>query len=122
MFARTCLRNPLFKAPGSTGKLRKATSFQIFRMASTLPRLPIFEAIAGHDPESIAVIHSNSGRRFRYGELLHDVVDARNKLQKQANTTDLAGQRVAFLIENGYDYVGARREQLVLLSGLSDNA
>ena len=76
-------------------------------MASTLPRLPVFEAIAGHDPESIAVIHSVSGRRFTYGELLNDVANARDKMRKSAGSTDLQGQRVAFLVENSYDYVGA---------------
>ena len=77
-------------------------------MASTLPRLPVFEAVASHDPKSTAVIHSISGRHFTYGELLQDVADASHKLRQQADTTELAGQRVAFLVENGYDYVGAR--------------
>lgn len=44
--------------------------FQKFRMASTLPRLAVFEAIAKHDPESTVAVHSLSGRRFKYGELL----------------------------------------------------
>ena len=43
------------------------------RMASTLPKLPIFEAIAKHDPKTPAVIHSSSRRTFTYGSLLHDV-------------------------------------------------
>ena len=76
-------------------------------MASTLPRLPVFEAIASHDPKSSAVIHSQSGRRFTYGELLGDVADAKAKLGMAASGTDMQGQRVAFLVENSYDYVGA---------------
>ncbi len=75
-------------------------------MASTLPRLPVFEAIARHDPESTAVVHSNSGRRFRYGELLGDVCRVRNRLYETAGRDDLDGERVAFLVENSYDYVG----------------
>lgn len=75
-------------------------------MASTLPRLPVFEAIARHDPNSIAVIHSNSGRRFRYGELLGDVCKVRNRLYETAGRDDIDGERIAFLVENSYDYVG----------------
>ncbi|EAQ93442.1 hypothetical protein CHGG_01677 [Chaetomium globosum CBS 148.51] len=74
-------------------------------MASTLPRLPVFEAIARHDPNSIAVIHSNSGRRFRYGELLGDVCKVRNRLYETAGRDDMDGERIAFLVENSYDYV-----------------
>ncbi|KAL2261375.1 hypothetical protein VTK26DRAFT_4289 [Humicola hyalothermophila] len=74
-------------------------------MASTLPRLPVFEAIARHDPDSIAVIHSNSGRQFRYGELLGDVCKTRNRLLETAGRGDIDGERIAFLVENSYDYV-----------------
>jgi len=75
-------------------------------MASTLPRLPVFEAIARHDPESTAVIHSSSGRHFRYGELLGDVCKVRNRLYETAGRDDIDGERIAFLVENSYDYVG----------------
>ena len=75
-------------------------------MASTLPKLPVFEAIAGHDPQSTAVIHSVSGRRFTYGGLLKDVAEARDRLRQAAGDTNMDGERVAFLVENGYDYVG----------------
>lgn len=76
-------------------------------MASTLPRLPIFEAIKKHDAQSTAVIHSLSGRSFTYGELVNDVAAAKDKLQKNANGKSTAGERISFLVENGYDYVGA---------------
>lgn len=75
-------------------------------MASTLPRLPVFEAISKHDPDSTAVVHSLSARRFRYGELLGEVSLARDQLHAAAGRTDINGQRVAFLVENSYDYVG----------------
>lgn len=75
-------------------------------MASTLPRLPIFEAVAKHDPESTAVIHSLSGRSFKYGELLGDVRRARDRLREARGREDLDGERIAFLVENSYDYVG----------------
>ncbi|MCJ1403655.1 hypothetical protein MMC11_006878 [Xylographa trunciseda] len=85
-------------------------------MASTLPRLPVFEAIAGHNPKSAAVIHSTSGRRFTYGELLDDVADAKDKILASAGPTGTDGQRIAFLVENGYDYV------VTLLSILGSNS
>lgn len=76
-------------------------------MASTLPRLPIFEAITSHDPKTTAIVHYPSGRSFTYGELIHDVADATEELRAKAGRQELFGERVAFLVENGYDYVGA---------------
>ena len=75
-------------------------------MASTLPRLPVFEAIKTHDASTTAIVHSLSGRRFTYGELLNDVAAAKHRLQAQAPAHSLEGARIAFLVENGYDYVG----------------
>ena len=80
-------------------------------MASTFPDLPIFRAISSHDPASTAIIHSKSDRRFTYGELLKDVEDAKIKLYghlKSTSPESIGGQRVAFLVENGYNYVGAK--------------
>jgi hypothetical protein len=77
-------------------------------MASTLPRLPLFEAIKKHDPQSTAVVHSLSGRSFTYGELVNDVAAAKDKLQQNTNGQSAEGARIAFLVENGYDYVGAQ--------------
>ena len=82
-------------------------------MASTFPNLPIFQAIASHDPNRVAVIHSKSNRTFTYGQLLTDVEGAKIQLYHRLKdaTRDgepIGGQRVAFLVENGYDYIGAR--------------
>ncbi|KAH8883856.1 acetyl-CoA synthetase-like protein [Thozetella sp. PMI_491] len=74
-------------------------------MASTLPKLPVFEAIARHDPDSTVAVHSQSGRRFKYGELLGDVCRARNRLYETAGRDDINGERIAFLVENSYDYM-----------------
>ncbi|KAF3034101.1 hypothetical protein E8E11_003422 [Didymella keratinophila] len=74
-------------------------------MASTLPRLPIFEAIKKHDAQRTAVIHSLSGRRFTYGELVNDVAAAKDKLQRNTCGKSAEGERISFLVENGYDYV-----------------
>ncbi|KAL8992494.1 MAG: hypothetical protein Q9169_007061 [Polycauliona sp. 2 TL-2023] len=84
-------------------------------MASTLPRLPVFQAIANHDPESTAVIHATSGRRFTYGQLLRDVAHARDGLRHSAGGQSTHGERVAFLVENSYDYSKADE---VLTEGL----
>ena len=75
-------------------------------MASTLPRHPIFDAVAKHDPESLAIVHSSSGRTFKYGSLLRDVASAKDRLKQAAEQRSLDGERVAFLAQNGYDYVG----------------
>ena len=81
-------------------------------MASTFPDLPIFRAIASHNPQHTAIIHSKSSRTFTYGELLRDVESAKVKLYGQIKESvgenePLGGQRIAFLVENSYDYVGA---------------
>ncbi|RMJ11088.1 hypothetical protein CDV36_009262 [Fusarium kuroshium] len=95
-----------------TFALRRPASYSPFltlrpacRMLSTLPRLPLFEAVANHDPDSKAVVHSLSGRTFKYGELLGDVRRARDRLSEAAGKEDLNGERIAFLVENSYDYV-----------------
>ena len=93
--------------------LARATGkFPYLRMASTFPDLPIFRAIASHDPKSTAIVHSKSHRSFTYGELLKDVEEAKIKLYHQLKDSigeneNVGGQRVAFLVENSYDYVGA---------------
>ncbi|CRK15410.1 hypothetical protein BN1708_011476 [Verticillium longisporum] len=103
---RQCRRFLLSSPPSCITLLRSVASpRRSVRMASTLPKLPIFEAIASHDPHSTAVIHSLSGRRFQYGELLGDVRRARDELQAAAGKLALDGERIAFLVENSYDYV-----------------
>ena len=77
-------------------------------MASTLPKLPLLEAIASHEPGRTAIVHSKSGRSFTYGELLNDVAEGRERLVATAGAKGLENQRLAFLFENGYDYVGMR--------------
>lgn len=75
-------------------------------MASTLPNSSIFKTLAQHDPKSPAIVHSQSGRSFTYGSLIHDVAAAKDDLWSRAGKKSLKGERVAFLAENGYDYVG----------------
>jgi hypothetical protein len=82
------------------------------RMASTLPRLSILDAISKHDPETTAVVHCVSGRSFKYGELLPDIARAHERLLQAAGTGDIRGQRIAFLVENSYDYVGMENSSI----------
>src|SRR5271163_756846 len=111
MFCNGSTTSILFRKPSILSQLpyRTKVASQFTRMASTLPRLPIFEAIASHDPHSTVVIHSESGRRFAYGELLKDVAEAKDTLLKDAGGSRIDGHRIAFLVENSYDYVGAQQ-------------
>ena len=114
MLLRAARLTPIFNyASTRIGTLHLRGTIQFSRMASTLPRLPVFEAIARHDPKSTAVVHSLSGRRFTYGELLNDVADTKATLESTSSKVDLRGERVAFLVENCYDYVGASTPAIV---------
>lgn len=90
-----------------------------YRMASTLPNLPIFQAIANHDPDSTAVIHSGSKRSFSYHNLLQDVVAAKGQILSSAKASTLLGERVAFFAENSYEYVGMRQYRQLKSPGFS---
>ncbi len=108
MFCRTSSRYlsslPRQLQPQQIG-WRSIAAIGSYRAVSTLPPLPIFKAISQHDPQSTVVVHSKSGRRFTYGELLKDVAERRARLVEEGK--GIEGERVAFLVENGYDYVGA---------------
>ncbi|KKA20871.1 AMP-binding enzyme [Rasamsonia emersonii CBS 393.64] len=81
-------------------------AFQCLRTLSTLPDIPLFRALYRHEPSSTAVVHSKSRRSFTYGNLVGDVVQAKEQLASKVNGAgDLSGQRIAFLAENSYDYV-----------------
>lgn len=86
------------------------------RAMATLQRSAFFEAMQKHDPDSLAVVHADSGRSFSYSSLLHDVSRTKEKLLRETGKDDesIAGERVAFLVENGYDYVGARNLHCIL--------
>lgn len=75
-------------------------------MTITIQRSAFFEAIQQHNPSSIAVINHDSGAAFAYGTLLGDVACAKEQLLQTAGRDDISGERVAFLVENEYDYVG----------------
>jgi acyl-CoA synthetase (AMP-forming)/AMP-acid ligase II len=78
--------------------------------AASLRPSAFLSAIQSHHPDSVAVVHSISGRQFTYGALLHDIAAAKQKVLSAIGRKDddLAGERVAFLVENSYDYVGTQ--------------
>jgi acyl-CoA synthetase (AMP-forming)/AMP-acid ligase II len=95
--ARVCFHTP-----------QRLSAFSSARLLSTLPNTHIFRALQNHDPESLAVVHSLSARSFTYGSLIADVVRTKDDLERKAAAAQgqLVGERVAFLAENSYDYVG----------------
>ena len=76
---------------------------------AALQRSTLFETLQRHDADRTAVVHSLSGRSFTYGSLLHDVAAAKERLLRDTGRDDksIVGERIAFLVENSYDYVGA---------------
>ena len=120
LLSRTVITSTASGARSRSSSFRFRPSSLTFavRMASTLPSSPIFEAIARHDPKSPAIVHSDSDRTFSYGSLLHDVAAAKDTLSAVVNGKPLSGERVAFLAENGYDYVGAGAPPSILGSKL----
>lgn len=78
------------------------------RLLSTLPNTPIFRALQAHDRDSLAIAHSASSRSFTYGNLITDVLRAKEGHERKAAKAGvkLAGERIAFLAENSYEYVG----------------
>ena len=78
-------------------------------MAAALQRSAFFEAMRQHNLSSTAVVNNDSGVAFSYGSLLHDVSRAKERLLQETGKDEksIAGERIAFMVENGYDYVGA---------------
>jgi hypothetical protein len=82
-------------------------ALQCVRTISTLPDTPFFRALHGHDPSSLAVIHSKSRRSFTYGNLVGDVIQAKEHIASRVGGLGhVSDQPIAFLAENSYDYVG----------------
>jgi hypothetical protein len=89
-------------------RVQSVTTPASLRLLSTLPNLPLFRALKDHDSSSLAVVHSASLRSFTYGNLVADVLQAKGRLLGSVGGRQdaLSGERVAFLAENSYDYVG----------------
>jgi malonyl-CoA/methylmalonyl-CoA synthetase len=88
---------------------RTFTISQPSRTICILPRIPLLQAIASHDSRSTAVIHTSTGHKFTYGELLHDTALAKDRLSMSAKGGSLNGKAVCFMVGRSYNYVGAQR-------------
>lgn len=77
-------------------------------MAIMLERSAFLEALEKHDPASTAIISYEPECKNTYGNLLQDVARTKLRLLHLAERNDrtIAGERIAFLVENGYNYVG----------------
>lgn len=82
--------------------------FAARRSLATLPNLSLFRALKNHNPSSLAVTHNPSSRSFTYENLVADVLQSQDRLRQAGGgrRDGLRGERVAFLAENSYDYVG----------------
>jgi hypothetical protein len=75
-------------------------------MSANIHRTPLLKALYEQDASSIAIIDQSSGAAFSYGLLIHDITRARYGLLKSVGDKPLAGERIGFIVENGYGYVG----------------
>ncbi|KAJ3527322.1 hypothetical protein NM208_g9724 [Fusarium decemcellulare] len=87
-------------------------------MAVSLQRSAFLEAIQKHDPSSVAIVENGSSACFSYSSLLHSIAHAKKLLLLKTGTDarGISGQRVTFLVENGFDFV------VTLLAILASNA
>ena len=77
-------------------------------MSASLHLTPLLKALNEPDASSIAIVSQNTGVAFSYGSLLRDVARARYALLQSVDGKSLAGQRIGFIVENGYSFVGMR--------------
>ncbi|KAH7399175.1 hypothetical protein DE146DRAFT_525799 [Phaeosphaeria sp. MPI-PUGE-AT-0046c] len=76
-------------------------------MTIILARSAFLEALEKHDPTSTAIISSNPQGAYTYGQLLQDVARTKVRLLQLTGRNDstIAGERIAFMVGNGYNYV-----------------
>jgi malonyl-CoA/methylmalonyl-CoA synthetase len=77
-------------------------------MAFEVSRSVLFEALRGHDQGSAAIADTAAGKHFTYASLMRDVSNFKRQLLRELGRNDISGERVAFIVENGYNYVGQR--------------
>ena len=77
------------------------------RMASTLPKNVLFQALVDHDAQSTAIAQTSTRQKFTYGQLVRDVAYGRVCLDGKLKAMQVKSECIAFLAENGYEYVGA---------------
>lgn len=75
-------------------------------MASETGESAFFKAIRRHHSISTAIVNNASGDSFSYNTLLRDALHMRHTLSQGLNRDLEFGERIAFIVENGYTYVG----------------
>lgn len=91
------------------GQHRRLSSFANSNQSNQSDKSNLFQALATHDPRSIAVKHHKSGRKFTYADLNRDILEAQKQLIQKCSTKDISslkGERVAFVATNDYYSVG----------------
>lgn len=68
----------------------------------------MFQVLHEQDASSTAIVNQSTGAVFSYGSLLRDIARARQALLKSVGDKPLTGERIGFLVENGYGYVGKK--------------
>lgn len=102
---------------GSTSLLKQLIAnnhYQHRRLLSSVIASPskdsnLFQALASHDPLSVAVEHFNTRRKFTYADLTRDILESQKRLTKKCSArgvSSLRGERVAFAATNDYYSVG----------------
>ncbi|KAM0215054.1 hypothetical protein ACHAPQ_011515 [Fusarium lateritium] len=74
-------------------------------MAAILHRSAFIEAIQKHEQESIAVVENDSGESFSYRSLLNSIACVKELLLAKVGKDDVSGERIAFMVESGFEYV-----------------
>jgi acyl-coenzyme A synthetase/AMP-(fatty) acid ligase len=79
-------------------------------LTAVLPSLPIFKQLVDHAKQGRTAIvdysaSSSGDAEYSYTRLLTDVAKFRDELSDFLGKKDLQGERVAFLVESGYNYV-----------------
>ena len=77
-------------------------------MAVKHPRSVLFEALRAHDQGSIAIVDSASWKCVTYASLLKDISSFKHQLLRDVGRDDVSDERVAFIVENSYNYTGQR--------------
>lgn len=93
----------LFKGQGEPSLI---FLLHITTMAVKLPNSSLFKAIQRHDPDSTAIVDVATGKKFSYGTLFRDALHVKDTLLKKLGRDTVPGERIAFIVENGYNYVG----------------
>lgn len=74
-------------------------------MPASLHESPLLALLKEQDAASIAVINHATGAAFTYGSLFRDIARAQHALVESCGGKSLAGERIGFIVENGYGFV-----------------